>query len=94
MWDKGLIQHLRFLTWPFRRVWCVLVGHEGAWAYYRKDATGATWLAPSPGEYWHPEQFRPQWGVQDCHRCHASRRWTRPLSVWAGERLAAALKGE
>jgi hypothetical protein len=28
MWDRGLIHRLRFLTWPFRRAWCVLVGHR------------------------------------------------------------------
>ena len=66
MWDRGLIQRLRFLTWPFRRAWCVLVGHSGPRTYYKRNPRdGGAITTTSEG---------CEWSIQCCRRCQAIRR--------------------
>ncbi len=73
MWDKGLVHRLKFLTWPFRRVWCVLVGHKGFWRYYyRHERTGEAMPVS--------EQEDADWGVGICCRCRAQKRWDKRLA--------------
>ena len=33
MWDEGLLSKLYFLTWPGKRLWCLLFGHQAFSGY-------------------------------------------------------------